>query len=354
MGTVYRIREWESRYEVNSKNRVWTDGDEKRAGALEYIRLPVSGHLLGKGFRRLNRVAGKNAPAVFGVFVKLLEIAGDNSHDLRGLIVEFDGKPMDAASIAETLDWDENTVQKALNTLCDKDLGWVECVEAPGLSRTFPEISGKSRSRSETESESYTESETDTDQIQAPPTPQGGHGGGESDSPNESPANPPSTIAEFRTETPRHSQNGSAVASAQHQEAKTPYKPTESGTDTPSSIMEAWNALADMPGVRLERAVAFTAKRKASARERLRDAYFRENWRAALDKIRADKFYQGCGDRGWIAGIDYFLRPDTVAKIMEKSKGVMGPPDGWFAGEFEGFEDGVEAMRRKRAQHAAA
>lgn len=315
MGTVYRIREWESRYEVNSKNRVWTDGDEKRAGALEYIRLPVSGHLLGKGFRRLNRVAGKNAPAVFGVFVKLLEIAGDNSHDLRGLIVEFDGKPMDAASIAETLDWDENTVQKALNALCDKDLGWVECIEAPGLSRTFPEISGKSRSRSETESESYTESETDTDQIQAPPTPQGGHGGGEPDSPNDS---------------------------------------TESGTDTPSSIMEAWNALADMPGVRLERAVAFTAKRKASARERLRDAYFRENWRAALEKIRADKFYQGCGDRGWIAGIDYFLRPDTVAKVMEKSKGVMGPPEGWFAGEFEGFEDGVEAMRRKRAQHAAA
>lgn len=198
------------------------------------------------------------------------------------------------------------------------------------------------------------EEEIRVEESKAPHTPQGGHGGAEPDSPNESPANPPSTIAEFRTETPRHSQNGSAVASAQHQEAKTPYKPTESGTDTPSSIMEAWNALADMPGVRLERAVAFTAKRKASARERLRDAYFRENWRAALDKIRADKFYQGCGDRGWIAGIDYFLRPDTVAKIMEKSKGVMGPPDGWFAGEFEGFEDGVEAMRRKRAQHAAA
>lgn len=161
MGTVYRIREWESRYEVNSKNRVWTDGDEKRAGALEYIRLPVSGHLLGKGFRRLNRVAGKNAPAVFGIFIKLLEIAGDNSRDLRGAICESDGKPMDVAAIAETLGWDESIIEKALNALCDKDLGWVECVEAPGLSRTFPEISGKSRSRSE--SESYTESETDTD-----------------------------------------------------------------------------------------------------------------------------------------------------------------------------------------------
>lgn len=316
MATVYRIREWESRYEVNSKNRVWADGDEKRAGSLEYVRLPISGHLLGKGFRRLNRVAGKNAPAVFGVFVKLLEIAGDNSRDLRGMIVEADGKPMDAASIAETLDWDENTVQKALNTLCDKELGWVECVAVSGGFRESPGISGNSRSRSETESESYTESETDTDQkINTPPTPQGGHGGGDPDSPNDS---------------------------------------TESGTETPSSIMEAWNTLADMPGVRLERAVALTAKRKTSARERLRDAYFRENWRAALEKIKADKFHQGCGDRGWIAGLDYFLKPNTVARLMEKSNGVMGPPDGFFAGEFEGFEDGVEAMKRKRAQNAAA
>ena len=255
----------------------------------------------------------------------------------------------------EKLAWRDDEPEQTINPF-KKATGW-GVLRLSGDSSGYPEIPPvivEHPEKSPTVQYSTVKKSTEEKSTAAPPTPQGGHGGAEPDSPNDSPANPPSTIAEFRTETPRHSQNGSAVASAQHQEAKTPYKPTESGTDTPSSIMEAWNALADMPGVRLERAVAFTAKRKASARERLRDAYFRENWRAALDKIRADKFYQGCGDRGWIAGIDYFLRPDTVAKIMEKSKGVMGPPDGWFAGEFEGFEDGVEAMRRKRAQHAAA
>lgn len=61
----------------------------------------------------------------------------------------------------------------------------------------------------------------------------------------------------------------------------------------------------------------FTEKRKKALNERLKDVFFSENWVNALRKISESDFCTGKNDRGWKADVDWFLRPDSVAKIME-------------------------------------
>lgn len=34
-------------------------------------------------------------------------------------------------------------------------------------------------------------------------------------------------------------------------------------------------------------------------------------------RIQKSSFCQGKNDRGWVASFDWFIRPDTVVKIME-------------------------------------
>lgn len=135
---VYRIREWQERYEVNEKGRVWVDGERKRHGALEYIRMPVHGRFSTRPWRRLNQMAGDDAPAVFGVFCKLMEIAADNKADLRGWIVDTDGTPLTTRDLSEILMWSEAVISLSLNILSSNGLRWIEAV-------SLDEFSGKSR-----------------------------------------------------------------------------------------------------------------------------------------------------------------------------------------------------------------
>lgn len=88
---------------------------------------------------------------------------------------------------------------------------------------------------------------------------------------------------------------------------------SESEKSEPEIFVAAWNQLPDpVPKVR-----AMTADRLTSLRTRLRDEFWKENWRPALDRIRTSAFCLGKNDRGWIADVEFFLRPSTVAKIME-------------------------------------
>jgi len=67
----------------------------------------------------------------------------------------------------------------------------------------------------------------------------------------------------------------------------------------------------------LAKVKTMTAHRKAALRTRWGDPFFRENWAAAMAKIPGCPFLIGQSDRGWRADFDWFLKPDTVAKILE-------------------------------------
>jgi hypothetical protein len=81
----------------------------------------------------------------------------------------------------------------------------------------------------------------------------------------------------------------------------------------PGEVFTAWNAVAAEAG--FEQAVQLTNARRTTILARARDPFWLENWRVALDRITKSTFC--CGSKGWKARLDWFLRPDTVMKILE-------------------------------------
>jgi hypothetical protein len=94
----------------------------------------------------------------------------------------------------------------------------------------------------------------------------------------------------------------------------------ERGADAPLAVSvttlpeeaRVWN---EQPSLR--KIQSLSPGRAKALKSRRSDSYFCGNWKAAIVKVAASKFCNGENDRGWRADFDFFLRPDTVAKIME-------------------------------------
>lgn len=82
---------------------------------------------------------------------------------------------------------------------------------------------------------------------------------------------------------------------------------------TPEIFMEAWNALPEP----FSEVRSMPDDRRTSLRERTRDSFWLENWRQALARMAESKFCRGELDGKWKANVEFFLRPASVAKIME-------------------------------------
>jgi len=124
---MYRIVEWDERYEVDTKGRDWAPGKPKFKGPFRYIKLKANGRSLGVGYRRLAEAAGQDeALQVFGLFCKLLEIAGNASRDERNQLG-------DIADIAYAIQAPVSQVENGINVLVK--IGWVETDSE--LSETF-------------------------------------------------------------------------------------------------------------------------------------------------------------------------------------------------------------------------
>ncbi len=81
-----------------------------------------------------------------------------------------------------------------------------------------------------------------------------------------------------------------------------------------SEVVNAWNEMAStvkLPSCRL------TDARKQALATRSKDPWWVENYTAAIAKIPTTPFLLGTNDRRWRADFDFFIRPDTVTKIME-------------------------------------
>jgi len=83
-----------------------------------------------------------------------------------------------------------------------------------------------------------------------------------------------------------------------------------------SEFQSAWNEIVKTP-----RCEALTQKRRRALAARMNDGYWRTHWRKAMGKIPQTPFLRGENDRGWTASIDWFLRPDSVARILEGQYG---------------------------------
>lgn len=65
--------------------------------------------------------------------------------------------------------------------------------------------------------------------------------------------------------------------------------------------------------------VRLTSKRRTAIAARLREPFFRDSWRDALIRAGPSRFLRGDtdDDRNWRADLEWFLRPDTVVRVLE-------------------------------------
>lgn len=86
-----------------------------------------------------------------------------------------------------------------------------------------------------------------------------------------------------------------------------------------TEFLSIWNEHANRHGWCA--ATAMTATRSKAFRTRLKDPAWRASWRRALEQAGQSPFLRGENDRGWKMDLDFFLRPDSVAKIIEGKYG---------------------------------
>lgn len=106
-----------------------------------------------------------------------------------------------------------------------------------------------------------------------------------------------------------------------------------------AKVQEAWNAV---PG--FTKCVTMNDKRLSNLAARMKDEHWRNNWEQAIQRIAGRPFMLGENSSKWVAHIGWFLRPDSVAKIMEGIYDRDRKP--------EGTQD-TAASRRAAANKAA-
>lgn len=78
-------------------------------------------------------------------------------------------------------------------------------------------------------------------------------------------------------------------------------------------LVKLWNEnRGDLPETRQD-----TVKRRKLWQSRWKEKPDREYWQTCVRKLSESKFCRGDNDRGWVATVDFLLRPDTHVKVYE-------------------------------------
>jgi hypothetical protein len=83
--------------------------------------------------------------------------------------------------------------------------------------------------------------------------------------------------------------------------------------DKPSDgeiVLAEWNR-------QMGQSCRLTPKRQTAFRQRWKNPDWRESWQRAIQRAAASEFCRGVNDRAWLADFEWFLKPDTVTKLLE-------------------------------------
>lgn len=78
------------------------------------------------------------------------------------------------------------------------------------------------------------------------------------------------------------------------------------------SVFDAWNRLEGFP-----KCLLVSDGRRRKLEVRLRDPFFFSNWRNGIEKLQNSKFLMGESERGWKATFDWFIKPESLLRIIE-------------------------------------
>ena len=83
----------------------------------------------------------------------------------------------------------------------------------------------------------------------------------------------------------------------------------------PADFLVEFNRAATTAG--WQKCEGLSAGRMKSFRQRRAETAWRDRWREALAKAVTLPALAGANDRAWTANVDWFLRPETLVKILE-------------------------------------
>jgi len=105
-----------------------------------------------------------------------------------------------------------------------------------------------------------------------------------------------------------------AEAEADNVEVKQPPH-TARGAEVVEEIRLSWNKLASECDLTPCRTIS--TGRRTHLNKRLKEADWLDSWQQAMEHLKGIKWIRGSATNGWKANFDWFIRPDTVAKILE-------------------------------------
>lgn len=87
-----------------------------------------------------------------------------------------------------------------------------------------------------------------------------------------------------------------------------------------AEFQEVWN------GVFVLQKIVSLKGREPLVREAMKDEWWRNNYREGIKKIAASKFCRGENKLHWKATVEWFLRPTTLARVLEGQYDGKNPP----------------------------
>lgn len=220
---------------------------------------------------------GERGILAFSVFIAICQWSATCLPKIRGECARSDGRPLNPAQIAILIRMPEAIVEDAISLLASPEVGWMQVdgpystAEKTAVSQNLPQACHSSA--------------TDLPVI----------------------CHESSLKVKGKKEKVKgEKETAIAVISAN---AESP--PTEISQPVP---YEEIRCEFDRTFGRSSR---MTESRKKALASRWRDNWWRENWRAALHRGSASAFLKGANDRNWVIDLEFFLRPDSVTKILE-------------------------------------
>lgn len=96
-------------------------------------------------------------------------------------------------------------------------------------------------------------------------------------------------------------------------------------SDLEASIVTEWNRMAESCRVKLPKVRFLGAGHREELAKRLEEPGWPDHWREAMQLVpKLSAWYFGANDRNWRANLEWFLRRNTVARLLEREGNMFG------------------------------
>lgn len=220
---------------------------------------------------------GERGILAFSVFIAICQWSATCLPKIRGECARSDGRPLNPAQIAILIRMPEHVVEDAISLLASPEVGWMQ-VDTAYLTAEKPQVS----------------------------------------------TNLPPACHLSANDLPVVCHENSLKVKGKKKKVKGKREAADAVISANAEILiPEISEQVPYEHVRSEfdstfgRSSRMTDSRRKALASRWRDQWWRDNWQAALQRASSSAFLKGANDRSWVIDLEFFLRPDSVTKILE-------------------------------------